>query len=41
MDGHRASLAARVREVRDDSCGESGAEFLADALGVAIETWIN
>jgi len=34
-------LAERIREVREDYYGESGAQFLADALGIPLETWTN
>ena len=34
-------LAERLREVREDLCGERGAQFLADALKVRVETWLN
>ena len=27
--------------VREDLCGESGAQFLADALGISHKTWTN
>jgi hypothetical protein len=39
---HRqADLADRVREVREDFYGEHGAQFLADALGLPLRTWMN
>jgi hypothetical protein len=34
-------LAGRLREIREDLCGERGAQFLADALEVRVETWLN
>jgi hypothetical protein len=34
-------LAARFREVREDLYGEHGAQFLADDLGVSLQTWTN
>ena len=34
-------LAERLREIREDLCGEYGAQFLADALDVRLETWLN
>jgi hypothetical protein len=37
----QADLAIRVREVREDLYGEHGAQFLADALGLPVQTWIN
>jgi hypothetical protein len=37
----RTGLAERIREVRQDFCGESGAQFLADDLDIALETWTN
>ena len=37
----RPELAARLREIREDLCGEHGAQFLADALDVRVETWLN
>jgi hypothetical protein len=43
-DLHRQTqqdLAERLREVRDDMYGEHGGQFLADALGIPLETWLN
>jgi Bacteriophage CI repressor helix-turn-helix domain len=37
----QADLADRVREVREDLYGEHGAQFLADALGLPVRTWLN
>jgi hypothetical protein len=37
----QADLALRVREVREDFCGEHGAHFLADDLGLPLGTWAN
>jgi hypothetical protein len=34
-------LARRVREIRRDIYGESGAPMLADDLGVPARTWVN
>ncbi len=34
-------LALRVREIRKDQYGEYGAQLLADALEVRVETWLN
>ena len=34
-------LAGRLREIREDLCGEHGSQFLADALKVRLETWLN
>jgi hypothetical protein len=34
-------LALRLREIREDLYGEYGAQFLADALEVRVETWLN
>jgi len=37
----RAALARRVREIREDLYGPHGAQFLADALGLPLPTWLN
>lgn len=37
----KPELAERLREIREDLCGELGAQFLADALEVRVETWLN
>jgi Bacteriophage CI repressor helix-turn-helix domain len=37
----QADLAQRVREVREDLYGEHGTQFLADALGLPLRTWVN
>ncbi len=37
----RAELAARLREVREDLDGEPGSQFMADALEIPLETWLN
>ena len=37
----RPELASRFREIREGLCGERGAQFLADALEVRVETWLN
>jgi DNA-binding transcriptional regulator YiaG len=34
-------LASRFREIREGVCGERDAQFLADALEVRVETWLN
>jgi hypothetical protein len=34
-------LEERIREVRDDFYGNHGTQFLADALGVPRDTWMN
>jgi hypothetical protein len=34
-------MAARVREVREEICGEHGAQLLADALDLPLGTWVN
>jgi hypothetical protein len=34
-------LALRLREIREDIYGEYGAQFLADALEIPVETWLN
>ena len=36
-----ASLAQRLCEIRHDLYGEHGAEALARALNVPIQTWLN
>jgi hypothetical protein len=33
-------LAERLREIREDLCGEHGAQLLADALKLRVETWL-
>jgi hypothetical protein len=37
----RLELASRLRDVRKDMYGENGAQILADALDVRVETWLN
>src|SRR5262249_16063640 len=37
----RAGLAARLRELREDMYGEFGSQFLADALEIPVQTWLN
>ena len=37
----RADVAERLREIRDDLCGEYGSQFLADALEIPLQTWLN
>jgi hypothetical protein len=34
-------LALRLREIRQDLFGESGAQRLADALEIQVRTWLN
>ncbi len=34
-------LAERLREVRKDLYGEPGVQFLADALEIPPQTWLN
>ena len=34
-------LADRLREIREDLYGEHGAQFMADALAITVETWLN
>ena len=34
-------LAERLREIREELCGEHGPQFLADALKVPVQTWLN
>lgn len=33
-------LADRLREIREDVCGESGGQALADALKIPTQTWL-
>lgn len=33
-------LAGRLREIRVDLWGESGAQSLADSVGVPLRTWV-
>ncbi len=33
-------LASRLRDVREDLCGEYGAQFLADSLRIRVEAWL-
>ncbi len=37
----RPELALRLREIREELYGEHGAQFIADALEVRLETWLN
>jgi hypothetical protein len=41
VEQRQADLADRVREVREDLYGRSGAQFMADALGLPLGTWAN
>jgi hypothetical protein len=34
-------LAARLRGIRHDLHGDWGAQFMADDLGVPLQTWLN
>ena len=34
-------LAERLREIREDLYGKHGVQFMADALGVPVGTWLN
>ena len=38
---NRLDLADRLREVREDFYGEHGAQFIADALEIPLQTWLN
>jgi hypothetical protein len=38
---HHVTLAGRVREVRRERYGESGAPMLAEVLGLPARTWLN
>jgi hypothetical protein len=37
----RIDLAARLRDIREDMYGYDGAQFLADALQIPLQTWLN
>ena len=37
----RVELGERLREVREDLYGQDGSRFLADALGIPMQTWLN
>ena len=37
----RVELGERLREVREDLYGQDGSQFLADALGIPMQTWLN
>ncbi len=37
----RVELRERLREVREDLYGQDGSQFLADALGIPVQTWRN
>ena len=41
MNKLQMGLEERLREVREDFYGVHGAQFIADDLGVARETWMN
>jgi hypothetical protein len=34
-------IAARLRAIRRDLHGEHGAQFMADDLGIPLQTWVN
>jgi hypothetical protein len=36
-----AELAQRLREIREDLYGGYGSRFLADALEIPLQTWLN
>jgi hypothetical protein len=38
---NQPELALRLRAIREDLYGEFGAQFLADALKIRLETWLN
>jgi hypothetical protein len=38
---NQPELALRLRQIRKDLYGEYGAQFLADALEIQLETWLN
>jgi hypothetical protein len=37
----RIGLAARLRDIREDMYGDDGAQFLADAMEIPLQTWLN
>jgi hypothetical protein len=37
----KRDLALRFREIRENLYGKYGGQFLADALDVRLETWLN
>ena len=38
---NQVGFANRLCEVREDLYGEHGGQFLADALGIPLRTWLN
>ena len=38
---HLAELSERLRAIREDLYGEYGCQFLADALKIPLQTWLN
>ncbi len=34
-------ISARLREIRMDLYGDHGGQFMADAMGVPLRTWMN
>jgi hypothetical protein len=38
---NQSQLAERFRMIREGLYGEHGAQFLADALKIRVETWLN
>ena len=41
MNKLQMGLEQRLREIREDFYGTHGAQFIADAIGVPRETWMN
>jgi hypothetical protein len=37
----RIDLVTRLRNIREDMYGNDGAQFLADALEIPLQTWLN
>jgi len=37
----QADLAGRLREIREDLYRDHGGQFLADALEIPLQTWLN
>ncbi len=35
------TLGERLLEIREDLYGEHGAQFIAEALGIPLKTWLN
>jgi hypothetical protein len=38
---NQVGIAARLCEIREDLYGEHGGQFLADALEIPLQTWLN